>query len=48
MALQPKFEPFLLCIEVSKSHTSRHTVGLLWMNDQPVAETSAYTRQHNI
>jgi hypothetical protein len=26
----------------------RHTVGLLWMSDQPVSETSTYTGQHNI
>jgi hypothetical protein len=32
--------------EVSKSHTYRHTVGLLWTSDQPVAETSTYTGQH--
>jgi hypothetical protein len=25
-----------------------HTVGLLWTNYQPVAETSPYTGQHNI
>jgi hypothetical protein len=30
------------------AHTSRHTVGLLWTSDQPVAENSTYTRQHNI
>jgi hypothetical protein len=29
------------------THT-RHTVGLLWTSDQPVAETSTYTGQHNI
>jgi hypothetical protein len=34
--------------EVSYSHTIRHTVGLLWTSDQPVAETSTYTGQHNI
>jgi hypothetical protein len=28
--------------------TIRHTVGLLWTSDQPVAETSTYTGQHNI
>jgi hypothetical protein len=33
---------------VSWSHTHRHTVGLLWAIDQPVAETSTYTGQHNI
>jgi hypothetical protein len=26
------------------THTIRHTVGLLWTSDQPVAETSTYTR----
>jgi hypothetical protein len=30
------------------THTYRHTVGLLWTSDQPVAETSTYTGQHNI
>jgi hypothetical protein len=25
-----------------------HTVGLLWASDQPVAEDSTYTGQHNI
>jgi hypothetical protein len=30
------------------THTIRHTVGLLWMSDQPVSETSNYTGQHNI
>jgi hypothetical protein len=30
------------------THTIRHTVGLLWTSDQPVAETSTYTAQHNI
>jgi hypothetical protein len=25
-----------------------HTVGLLWTSDQPVAEASTYTGQHNI
>jgi hypothetical protein len=30
------------------THTIRHTVGLLWTSDQPVAETSTYTGQHNI
>jgi hypothetical protein len=28
--------------------TIRHTVGLLWTSDQPVAEVSTYTGQHNI
>jgi hypothetical protein len=26
----------------------RHTVGLLWTSDQPVAEASTYTGQHDI
>jgi hypothetical protein len=30
------------------NHTYRHMVGLLWTSDQPVAETSTYTGQHNI
>jgi hypothetical protein len=30
------------------THTIRHKVGLLWTSDQPVAETSTYTGQHNI
>jgi hypothetical protein len=30
------------------SHTIRHTVGLLWKSDQPVAEACAYTGQHNV
>jgi hypothetical protein len=25
-----------------------HTVGLLWTSDQPVAEASTYTKQHNL
>jgi hypothetical protein len=29
-------------------HTHIDTVGLLWTSDQPVAETSTYTGQHNI
>jgi hypothetical protein len=28
-------------------HTYKHTVELLWTSDQPVAEASTYTRQHN-
>jgi hypothetical protein len=27
------------------TYTIRHTVGLLWKSDQPVAETSTYTGQ---
>jgi hypothetical protein len=26
----------------------RHTVGLLWTSDQPVAVASTYTGQHNL
>jgi hypothetical protein len=29
------------------SHTFRHTVGLFWTRDQPVAETSTYIGQQN-
>jgi hypothetical protein len=29
------------------THIQRHTVGLLWTSDQPVAEASTYTGQHN-
>jgi hypothetical protein len=39
---------FDLPFGVSWSHTYRHTVGLLWTSDQPVAETSTCTGQHNI
>jgi hypothetical protein len=39
---------FGLPFGVSWSHTYRHTVGLFWTSDQPVAETSTYTGQHNI
>jgi hypothetical protein len=45
MALQPKSGLGLLCIEVSKSHTIRHTVGLLWTSDQPAADNTTY--KHN-
>jgi hypothetical protein len=45
MALQPTLSLVLLCIEVSQWHTIRHTVGLLWTGDQPVAE--ARTTQDN-
>jgi hypothetical protein len=40
--------PLASLFGVSWSHTYRHTVGLLWTSDQPVAEASTYTRQHNI
>jgi hypothetical protein len=48
VTLQPILGPFLFYIDVSESHTIRHTVGLLWTSDQPVAEASTYTGQHNI
>jgi hypothetical protein len=41
MDLWPPFSGFL-------NYTYRHTIGLLWTSDQPVAETSSYTIQHNI
>jgi hypothetical protein len=44
----PYLRLVLLCIEVSWSRAFRHTVGLLWTSDQPVAETFTYTGQHNI
>jgi hypothetical protein len=30
------------------TYTIRHTVRLLWTSDQPVADTSTYTGEHNI
>jgi hypothetical protein len=48
MELQPTLSLVLLCIEVSYSHTIRHTVGLLWKSDHSVAEASTCTGQHNI
>jgi hypothetical protein len=30
------------------THIIKQTVGLLWTSDQPVAEASTYTEQHNI
>jgi hypothetical protein len=41
-------EPCALYWGFSITHTIRHTVGLLWTRDQPVAEASTYTEQHNI
>jgi hypothetical protein len=41
MTLQPTCEP---CPQLS--HTIRHTVGLFWASNQPVAEASTYTGQH--
>ena len=38
----------LLAYEVSWSHTTRQSVGLLWTNDQSVAETSTWQHTTNI
>jgi hypothetical protein len=46
--LWPPFSGFL---DLTHTHTHIvyiHAVGLLWTSDQPVAETSTYTGQHNI
>jgi hypothetical protein len=43
MELWPPFSGFL-----DHTHTHIHTVRILWTGDQPVAETSTYTGQHNI
>jgi hypothetical protein len=48
MALQPKLKLCPHFIGVSLSRIIRQTVGLLWTGDQPVAEVSTYTGQHNI
>jgi hypothetical protein len=51
MALEPKSDRVLLCIEVSViTHTS-HTVVLLWTSDQPVADAqdnTTYKHETNI
>jgi hypothetical protein len=47
MVLQPKSGLGLLFLRFL-NHTIRHTVGLLWTSDQPVAEASTYTGDHNI
>jgi hypothetical protein len=45
MAHQPLVGQGLLIIEASRSHSNtRHSIGLLWMSDQPDAVTS--TEQH--
>jgi hypothetical protein len=54
VAQQPKSGLGRLIVEVSRSHTIRHThthkhthtVGLLWTSDQPVADATTYTT-HN-
>jgi hypothetical protein len=43
----PYLSLVLLCIEVSYSHPIIRTTGLLWSSDQPFAEASTYTGQHN-
>jgi hypothetical protein len=48
MALQPKSGLGLLYWAFLITHTIRHTVELLWTSDQPVAEASTCTGQHNI
>jgi hypothetical protein len=40
--------PLASLFAVSWSHTYRHTVGLLWTSDQPIAEASTYTGQQYI
>jgi hypothetical protein len=41
MAQQPLVGQGLPIVEASRSHSgTRHSVGLLWTSDQPVAETS--------
>jgi hypothetical protein len=47
MALHPKLGLGLIfwCFLITHTHTD--TSGLLWTSDQPVAETSTYTGQHN-
>ena len=41
MGQQPRGEPQPPHVEASRSHSDTpHSVGLLWMSDQPVAETS--------
>jgi hypothetical protein len=41
MAQQPVVDQVLLIMEASRSHADTpHSVGPLWMSDQPVAETS--------
>jgi hypothetical protein len=48
LASRPPWFSLSLPFSVFLNHTYRHTVGLLWTSDQPVAETSTYTGQHNI
>jgi hypothetical protein len=46
-AYSPRWTFGLPFLGVSWSHAYRHTVGLLWTSDQPVAKYSTYTGQHN-
>jgi len=43
VALRPNAGHGFLILEVSRSHTATHqSVGLIWMSDQPVADTSTW------
>jgi len=43
MAWQPQVGQSLLIVEASWSHSdTQHSVGLLWMSDQPITETSTW------
>jgi hypothetical protein len=47
VVLQHILEPFPPLYWGFLTHRIRHTVGLPWTSDQPVAESSTYTGQHN-
>jgi len=48
MAQQPLVGQDLLTVEASRSHSDTpQSVGLLWTNDQLVAETSTWEHQHS-
>jgi hypothetical protein len=40
MARKPLMGQGLLVVEASRSHSVRHTIGLVWMSDQLDAEAS--------
>jgi len=43
MALRPKAGQVLLIVDASRSYSeTTHWVGLLWMSDRPVADTSPW------
>jgi hypothetical protein len=48
MNLKSKKEFFIWTFLTAEDHTIRRSVGLPWSSDQPVAEASTYTGQHNI